>query len=392
MMKFYISGKEDQDQFKITGLYGVPFADEDLAVDARPRAAKEQPHLLRQIVEHLDAITYAFEVGSGMRYVSPQASALGESASSWLGDPARHADLIHPDDRDEALAYIQHSLATGTPVCFEYRLLNPDGRYTWYRHQTCLSDDIHQATFTLLGTLTRISGDKQAELAASKVRKQLQAVTTLQDEVKRHERHRIAQDLHDELGGLLTCINACISVSLERVRQRGETPDVLLSDACQMAKDAIGAVQQIATSLRPGVLDRLGIWAAIEDALDTLEKHTGIDCSCEIEPALNALALDANTELALYRIMQEALTNVRRHAKANRVHVQARCGANGLRLTISDNGVGIQPDSQRERTSWGIIGMQERAARLNGSLALVAGEQGGTKLVLDLPLEAEDGA
>lgn len=159
-----------------------------------------------------------------------------------------------------------------------------------------------------------------------------------------------------------------------------------------MATEAIRAVQKIATSLRPSVLDNMGVWAAIEAALAKLATYGNLACHCDIDPALAALALGHDVELALYRIVQEALTNVTRHAKASRVTLVAQRSAAGLRLTLRDNGVGLRADAGRARSGWGIAGMRERAARVNGSLSLGPAAAGGTELVLELPVGGDHGA
>lgn len=385
-MELFVPGKEDQDQFKITGLYGVPFSDEHHG----EHGANSR---FRQIVEQLDAITYVFEIGhsDGLRYVSPQVAELGGTPSSWLVDTAHYANLIYPEDRAKALARIKHSLASGKPLCHEYRLLTANGSYAWYRHQMRLSDDIPQASFLMQGSLVNISKHKEAELALAQAQQQLLALSTMQDEVKGRERHRIAQDVHDELGGLLTCINAYIDLFLQQASLRGEPPDALLCDARRLAAVAIHSVQEIATAMRPNALDTLGLWPAIAAALDQLAAHSGMVTSCDIDPALVSLALDSHLELALYRIVQEALTNVARHAKASRVSMRAQHTAGGLHLAIIDNGVGIAIEAECGRPRWGLIGMRERAARLNGRLVLRPGATGGTELILDMPLEADGG-
>jgi two-component system sensor histidine kinase UhpB len=390
-MSLNVAGKDDQARFNMIGLYGVPFTDDTSTAGDPLQASTAAAVLFRNLIEQFDAITYVFEVGGGLRYISPQVAVLGGTPSNWLSQPRRHADLIHPDDRDEALAKINDSLNTGAPLCHEYRLLTANGSYAWYRNQAHLSEDHHQAGFTMHGMLLDISKYKEAELAALQVQQQLLTMAAAQDEVKWRERHRIAQDVHDELGGLLTCINAFISVCLERSRQRGDTPDPLLCDAGRMATEAINAVQNIATTLRPNALDAIGLWAAVDAALAMLSRRSGIACSSEIDPALARCALGADIEVALFRIVQEALTNITRHAAATQVSVCAQRTPAGLRLTVSDNGVGLRATGQRERPAWGVVGMRERATRHNGSLSLGPAAGGGTELVLELPLEADDG-
>jgi two-component system sensor histidine kinase UhpB len=176
-------------------------------------------------------------------------------------------------------------------------------------------------------------------------------------------------------------------VSIERATQSGNAPDPLLADAAGLAKDAIETVRKIITDLRPSVLDQLGIWAALEWYVGQIEKRSGLVCDCTIDQSASAIELDMERSMMVFRIVQEALTNVVRHAEASSVTVRADRNGNQLLVEIKDNGKGIEADRLLNRESWGIRGMIERTRHFGGEIK-IAGKPGeGTTLMLQMPLE-----
>jgi len=147
--------------------------------------------------------------------------------------------------------------------------------------------------------------------------------------------------------------------------------------------DTAGAIQRIATELRPGVLDELGLQAAIQWQAREFETRTGI--ACRVEVPAEQPAVDAGRATAAFRIFQESLTNVARHAGATRVLVRFTLSAEALELSVQDNGRGISEGALSDSRSLGLLGMRERATSLGGTVT-ITGERGrGTTLTLTLP-------
>ncbi|HEY1151906.1 MAG TPA: PAS domain S-box protein [Pseudoduganella sp.] len=212
----------------------------------------------------------------------------------------------------------------------------------------------------------------------------LRELAVHQEKIKEQERTRIAQEIHDELGGLLTGIKAYINVAIERA---GDQPDSLLRDVQGLAQDAIETVRRVITDLRPSVLDQLGVWAALEWYVEQVQQRTGLHCTCEISPQAAELELDAERSTMLFRVAQEALTNVVRHADASEVRLSATRDKDAVLLTIADNGKGIDKGHLLTKESFGIMGMHERTRGFGGVLTISGTPGKGTVLQLRLPLE-----
>lgn len=212
------------------------------------------------------------------------------------------------------------------------------------------------------------------------------------ESAKQTERLRLAQQIHDDLGGVLTGIRACLAVSLERAAQSGVAPAPLLADAYALAELAFDAMRQIATDAHPPMLDRLGVWGALDWHLSKLARRSRMHCELRVDPSVAALDLCRERELTIFRIVLEALTNVERHACAWELSVLATCTATALCVTVADDGVGIA-DGEREAgyDALGIRGMRDRADALGGHLSVLSQHNKGTSVQLTLPLRSGDG-
>jgi signal transduction histidine kinase len=233
-----------------------------------------------------------------------------------------------------------------------------------------------------------ITEHKRAEAEVQASREQMRALARHLQAVREEERTLIAREIHDELGGALTGLKIDVSL-LTRAVLKIENETVrtsLLAGMDSMIKftDAtIQTVRRIAMELRPGVLDDLGLVAALEWQLKDFEKRTGI--RCEFFPPVEDISLDADLSTALFRIFQEALTNVARHSGATEVRVRLRADADSPVLEVEDNGKGIEKEKTLSSKSLGLLGMRERA-QIFGGLITVTGTPGiGTKVTVEIP-------
>lgn len=208
--------------------------------------------------------------------------------------------------------------------------------------------------------------------------------------IQEAERERIAQDIHDELGGVLTGLKACISVAIERAARAGLPADPLLNDASALAGAAFEAVRRIATNLHPAILDRHGLWEALASQVIALARRSDLCCECLVDRRLAAIELGRERELAIFRIAQEALANVERHAGASAMSLRAVRSGRLLCMTVADDGIGIGQGRQRAGASLGIRGMMQRALACDGTLT-VRSYGAGTVLRLSMPLGECDG-
>jgi len=233
-----------------------------------------------------------------------------------------------------------------------------------------------------------ISDRKRAEEALGASREQMRALAGRLQKVREEERTQIAREIHDELGGALTGLKIDFSL-LTRAALKIENKTVrtsLLAGMDSMIKfiDAtIHTVRRIAMELRPGVLDDLGLIAALEWQLKDFEKRTGI--RSELFPPVEEITLDADLSTALFRIFQEALTNVARHSGATEVRVRLRADADSATLEVEDNGKGIEKEKIHSSKSLGLLGMRERAQMFGGRIIVMGTPGMGTKVTVEIP-------
>ena len=226
----------------------------------------------------------------------------------------------------------------------------------------------------------RIQADQ--ELQASRLRLS-ELAQHLQTSVEA-ERQSIAREIHDDVGGSLTALK----FELDWIRRHAGTPAVQQRAvaALETVTHAIEASQRIMQNLRPAILEQ-GLLAALQWMTSRFEKRTGILCELRATEGLSgqALALPVGVPLVAYRTVQEALTNVSKHAQASRVVVDLSLGGGVLSLEVSDNGRGLNPADLDKARSFGIRGLHERASTVGGWVDL-SSSAAGTSLILSLPL------
>jgi len=239
-----------------------------------------------------------------------------------------------------------------------------------------------------VATLHQKARALQSEVADRKAAERaLSELAAHQNRIREEERKRIAREIHDELGSVLTGIKAYVSVAVDRARREGRVPDRQLIDASELADVALETVRRVITDLRPSVLDELGIWVALEWYLDQMQRQSGLHCSLAIDPCIAEMQVGPECSTALFRIVQEALTNAVRHAEASAMHVRVRRQGGFAVFEISDNGKGLDAAQVFAQQSWGIAGMNERARHFGGDLTVTGTPGAGTTVALRLLLE-----
>jgi signal transduction histidine kinase len=201
--------------------------------------------------------------------------------------------------------------------------------------------------------------------------------------LREEERRRIAREVHDELGGMLTSIKMELSL-LRSEAQRSER-EAILARADGLVDHSITLIRRIASDLRPQLLDDLGLVAALEWLVAEFGQRTGV--RCRFSPPPQDLAVSREKATALFRIVQEALTNVARHAAASCVTVRVEADGCSLKATVRDDGRGISSAQVQSPDSFGLIGMRERAAHFGGRVTLQGRRQAGTTVSVEIPLQ-----
>ena len=294
--------------------------------------------------------------------------------------------LTHPDDVDNSVQFGRR-LCSGEIGSYriEKRYVHKDGTAIWTVLSATTVCDATGLTRQYVGLVEDISVCKLALETLELSHEKLRQFIAHQERVKEGERIRIAREMHDELGSVLTGVKAHLSVALIHDQRNGGTLQPRLDDACSLLDTATAAVRRVITELRPSVLDQLGVWAALDWHAEEVCARAGLICHVRLHPETVLLEIDPERSTALFRILQEALTNVVRHAGATRVDVRVSHAYASIRLEVEDDGRGMDCESLLTANSWGLAGMRERAHHFGGDIRFMAVER-GTLLVLQLPI------
>jgi PAS domain S-box-containing protein len=346
---------------------------------------KESEERFRSLV-NLSSDGY-WEQDAQMRFVKLSAHGahkIGVEASSLL--KRTRWDLNANSCDEESRARLEANFRRREPFYdFEYSFETESGAREYLQTSGEPIFDGNGGFLGYRGVAKVITAQRMVEEALRKSQSNLQELAAHQEQVKEEERKRIAREVHDELGGLLTGIKAYLSVCADRAAGQDDTMDKLLADAADLTDRATDAVRKIITDLRPSVLDQLGLSVALQWYADEVMERTGLKCSCAIDPEIASLEIDPERSIAVFRIVQEALTNVVRHAQASSVSIHARQSGNFIVLTVEDDGKGIEADHLLNGQSWGLKGMYERVRHFGGHLKIVPLDTRGTLVTLELP-------
>jgi PAS domain S-box-containing protein len=298
-------------------------------------------------------------------------------------------EAVHPDDLEVARTVITNALAARQPFEFDHRIVRPDGTVRALHARGEVTLDEAGTVVTMTGIGQDVTEHRRIEAELRQSREQLRQLSGRLEAMREEERTRISREIHDELGGALTGLK----MDLARLNKQADTltPEAVRARAQEITAlvDAtVKTVRRIATDLRPGILDDFGLAAAIEWQLQEFEQRAGIECVFLGEAEDLALAPEAAT--ALFRVLQETLTNVARHAEARNVEVRLEPTPAGLVLEVQDDGRGIAPHEVEGSRSLGLLGMRERVRLLAGRLEIEGQPGRGTRVRVTVPLNTHE--
>ena len=338
------------------------------------------PGLVYQFILHADGAVAFPYLSDGC------AALLGLPAAELQAAPERFLELIVPEDRRGYLDAMHASATALTGWNWEGRIWSDeykDQKWINLRSTPRILPLPHPAgSVHWEGIMTNITASKLEQLEVTRSRARLAELTAHIEQVKEQERTRIAREIHDDLGGNLTAIKMALMMLTQRLPddpqliERAEYVDSLVDRS-------IEAVHRISLDLRPSMLD-FGLVAALEWQSREFEKQNGIACAFSSSEKEIDLTLDHAT--ALFRIFQEALTNIAKHARASRVTVRLQRMRHQVSLTIADNGVGFEQADRQKPGSFGLRGMSERAKALGGTMTLAQPSGGGTLVTIKIKL------
>ena len=307
--------------------------------------------------------------------ISEKAGSCGTAA--FLGKPVYVVDILSDPLWED---YRELARMTGMRACWSTPIRSNDesvlGTFALYHRTPKMPDAL---TLETIGRATHVAA---IVLERRRLDDELRALAARIEAVREEERTGMARELHDELGQAITALKMDIAWIARRAGASREV-DGKLAEMSRMADGMIQEVRRISAQLRPVGLDDLGLAAALEWYAGEFAKRIGIPCNVRVE--LGDVTLERDLSTAAFRICQEALTNVARHAGASRVDVTLRLDADHLRLEVVDDGVGL-PHSAKRRGALGLVGMRERARRLGGECLVSRRKPTGTVVALVVPI------
>jgi len=300
--------------------------------------------------------------------------------------------LIHPEDRDLVFSTVMSSVKSKEPYSFYYRILRADGDERIVFSRGHIVSDEDSEPIRVFGATQDVTELKQAEEQLKITSEQLRALSARLQSAREEEATRIARELHDELGAALTSLKWDLEAADETISESGDQSQLQelrkkIESMMTLTDTTINTVRRISSELRPIALDDLGLTEAIEWQARQFQERTGIIVECEC--ALENLGLSREHSTATFRIFQEALTNILRHAQATTVHIQMKEEDGEIILTISDNGRGIKEDEQSGQRTLGLLGMRERAHLIGGTIEITGSDGKGTLVTVRIPISAE---
>jgi PAS domain S-box-containing protein len=314
-------------------------------------------------------------------YLSPGFEKIkGQSCEYLYQHPESWTDVIHPEDRERVLAVVGMPLRGG-PRQVEYRIVRPDGSVRWIRDRAFPVRDSGGEVYRVAGIGEDVTERKQAEQELREYYERVQALSHQLLTVREEERRHLARELHDEIGQLLTSLKFL----LESGGQATGISEPGLAEAGSLLEEALRRVRELSFDLRPALLDHLGLLPALRALFERYTARTGVRVN--FNHAGPARRFAPELETTAYRIVQEALTNVARHAGVGEVVVRAWVDADTLTVQVEDEGAGFDAAAVLAAgRSSGLPGMHERVRLLGGRLVIASTPGEGTQLLAELPL------
>lgn len=357
------------------------------ALEARVAELEQSEAMFRLLAEQARDLLYRYRLAPepGFEYVSPSATAItGYTPEEHYADPQLGFTLVHPDDRP-LLARLVADASGDEPLTLRWQ--RKDGTVIWTEQVNRVIRDEGGRPVAIEGIARDITERKWAEEALRASAQQLQSLSRRLVEVHERERRQIARELHDEVGQVLTGLKLSLAAAVV------DAPPVLaatLADAQVSISELMARVRGISLDLRPALLDDLGLLPALGWYLERYTPRTGVHV--ELRHQGVSRRFPSELETVAYRTVQEALTNVARHAGVQTAVVRLLADDRRLMLRVDDAGCGFDHAAVfAARTTGGLSGMEEWVRLIGGVLTIDAAPGTGTQIIAELPLPDEEG-
>lgn len=293
--------------------------------------------------------------------------------------------LIHPDDLSRVTRMVEKAGLSGKPYEIEYRITTPGGQQKDIRAVGYARMDSAGIVSGQFGIAQDITEQKRAENALRDSGVQLQALSRRLVELQESERKELARELHDRVGQSLTALTINFAILQQTLSSESGPIRSRLDDSAILLRSTMQAIENVLSDLRPPMLDDHGLHAALDWYAMQFSTRAGIAVSVKAgEPDER---MTADVEIALFRIAQEALNNVAKHAHASSVVIELDCHVSEYVMSVADDGVGLRDSDEpdRPRRGLGMVTMRERAQAVGGSFQFETPPDGGTRLTVRIP-------
>jgi len=346
--------------------------------------AEESEDKFRQITESIGEVFWLNNAdNSEVIYVSPSYEKVwGHTCQSLYDKPNSFIDAVFEEDKPAVIAEYE-KYRNGKGFELEYRIIKPDSSIRWIKaHSFPVKNDAGNV-IRHTGIAEDVTQRKLAEIEIENSKELLSDLNKRLESTRENERAVISRDIHDQLGQSLTALKidlVSLQAKMKTESQEADTMGGMIKMVNSISRD----VQRISSELRPLMLDDLGLASTLEWYCEEFAGRTGLKVELDIETTLSDCI---NRDLALYRVAQESLTNIIRHANAGIVQVSLCEINNNIVLSIHDNGIGIPPEKLESHKSLGLLGMSERVKQYNGKLEIQSSGDVGTIIKASIPIK-----
>ena len=349
---------------------------------------------LETVINISPAMTFRWRVADGwpVEFASESVSQLGYSADDFVSGRVSWPGITLPEDCARLEKEVGDILAAGgSEFHNEYRLITKSGEVRWIADRNRVIRDRDGNVTHIQGVAMDITERRETESELKGSQKMLRSLAKHLQSAVEAERTRVSRQVHDDLGQALTGLRmdlAWLARRLQSGESAGGNCDEILEKVDQMFElidSTAVSVRELCTELRPGILDDLGLEAAVEWGCERFSERTGIECVHRLR--LHENQPDDLVATAFFRILQECFTNIFRHAAAQSVSIQLNAQNGMYVLVVKDDGKGITEEDANSQQSIGLIGMRERAHAVGGEIQ-VCGEEGrGTTVTATVPIQ-----
>ena len=343
---------------------------------------KESEEKYRLLVEHANEAIVVAQDGL-LKYANQRALIItGYSSEELVSNP--FIELVHPDDKKMVFDnYGKRLKGEVLPDVYAFRIVSKNGRIKWV--------EISAVVFTwegrpaTLNFLSDITERKKAEEELKKSHEQLRNFAKRLAEAEEIERQKIARELHDQVGQNLTALGINLGILRNQLSDTlTEQTDARLNDSMGILEETAKRIRDVMSDLRPSVLDDYGLMAAIRWFSERISQRTGLTINVAYQDT--KVDLPSETEITLFRIAQELLTNITKHAKATEVSIRLDSMDGKVQFVIVDNGVGFDPAALKKigESRWGLLNVRERTDAIAGILTIASRPGQGTRVVIEV--------